>query len=78
MNWFRHSNIKQADTKKIINKILNDSNLKTNRGKKWCISTISRMIENPKYKGYYCAKKTEIVDYMTKKVKYLKKFLPKK
>jgi hypothetical protein len=24
------------------------------------------MISNPKYKGYYCGKKTEIVDYMTK------------
>lgn len=31
---------------------------------------ISRMIRNPKYKGYYCGKKSEIVDYMSKKVKY--------
>lgn len=31
------------------------------------------MIENPKYKGYYCGKKSEIVDYMTKKVRYRKK-----
>lgn len=53
-----------------ITKILNSENLKTCQGKKWCISTISRMIENPKYKGYYCAKKSEIVDYMTKKIKY--------
>ena len=28
------------------------------------------MIENPKYKGYYCARKSEIVDYMTKRIKY--------
>lgn len=56
-----------------IVKILNNKNLKTRNGKKWCISTISRMIENPKYKGYYCAKKSEITDYMTKKVKYFKK-----
>lgn len=53
-----------------IAKTLNSEGLKTCQGKKWCISTISRMIENPKYKGYYCAKKSEIVDYMTKKVKY--------
>ena len=31
------------------------------------------MIENPKYKGYYCARKSEIVDYMTKKIKYFEK-----
>lgn len=56
-----------------IAKTLNSENLKTSQGKKWCTSGISRMIENPKYKGYYCAKKSEIVDYMTKRVKYLKK-----
>lgn len=53
-----------------ISKILNSGGLRTCQNKKWCISTISRMIENPKYKGYYCARKSEIVDYMTKKVKY--------
>ncbi len=41
--------------------------------KKWYIATISRMIENPKYKGFYCGKKTEVIDYMTKKVKYINK-----
>ncbi|MBE6146922.1 MAG: recombinase family protein [Firmicutes bacterium] len=56
-----------------ITKLLNNESLKTSEGKIWSIPTISRMIENPKYKGYYCAKKTEIVDYMTKKIKYLKK-----
>ena len=56
-----------------ITKILNDKELRTCQGKKWCVSTISRMIENPKYKGYYCAKKSEIVDYMTKKIKYFTK-----
>ena len=53
-----------------IVKTLNSEGLKTSQGKKWCISTVSRMIENPKYKGYYCARKSEIVDYMTKKIKY--------
>lgn len=54
----------------MISKILNEEGLKTSQGNKWCISTLSRMIENPKYKGYYCGRKTEVVDYMTKKVKY--------
>ena len=29
------------------------------------------MIKNPKYKGYYCGKKTEVTDYINKKIKYL-------
>ena len=41
--------------------------------KKWYTSTLSRMIKNPKYKGYYCGKKTEVIDYMTKKIKYIPK-----
>lgn len=56
-----------------IAKILNSEGIKSCQNKKWCISTISRMIENPKYKGYYCARKSEIVDYMTKKIKYFEK-----
>ena len=32
-------------------KTLNGEELKTCQNKKWCVSTISRMIENPKYKG---------------------------
>lgn len=56
-----------------IAKMLNSSGLRTYQGNKWCVSTISRMIENPKYKGYYCGKKSEIIDYMTKKVKHFEK-----
>lgn len=56
-----------------IAKHLNSKNIKTIQGNYWSTSTISRMIENPKYKGFYCGKKTEIADYMTKKVKYLNK-----
>jgi len=48
---------------------LNYNNIKTNFGKKFSVSTLSRMLRNPKYKGYYCGKKTEIIDYITKKVK---------
>lgn len=53
-----------------ICKQLNRENHLTRENNKWCVSTISRMIENPKYKGYYCGKKSEIIDYMNKKVKY--------
>lgn len=64
--------VEELTLSKIV-KTLNSEGLKTCQGKKWCISTISRMIENPKYKGYYCARKSEIVDYMTKKIKYFEK-----
>lgn len=63
--------IKELSLSKIA-KLLNNSQLKTSRGCKWSVSTISRMISNPKYKGYYCGKKSEIIDYMTKKIKYFK------
>lgn len=56
-----------------IVKIFNNNEIKTRQNKKWCTSTLSRMLKNPKYKGYYCAKKAEIVDYMTKKVKVIPK-----
>lgn len=51
-----------------IAKIFNDEGIRTIQNKKWCIATLSRMLKNPKYKGYYCGKKSEIIDYMSKKV----------
>ena len=36
------------------------------KGKPLCYSTLRRMIENPKYKGFYCGKKTETIDFMTR------------
>ena len=56
-----------------IVKILNSEGIISRYGKKWATSTISRMIENPKYKGFYCGKKSEIEDYMTKKIRKLNK-----
>lgn len=56
-----------------ICKIFNKEKIKTNYGKKWTIQTLSRMIRNPKYKGYYCGKKTEVIDYISKKIKYIPK-----
>lgn len=54
-----------------ITKIFNEENIKTNNNNKWSTTTLSRMIRNPKYKGYYCGKKTEVTDYINKKIKYL-------
>ena len=52
-----------------ITKIFNKQQIPTNKNNKWTITTLSRMIKNPKYKGYYCAKKTEVIDYINKKIK---------
>ena len=64
--------IEEYSLSKIV-KTLNSEGLKTSFGRNFSISTVSRMIENPKYKGCYCGKKSEIVDYMTKKIKYFDK-----
>lgn len=56
-----------------ITNILNKKGILSPNKKSWCVSTIKRLIENPKYKGYYCGKKTSVVDYINKKVKYLDK-----
>lgn len=41
--------------------------------KKWNVTTLSRMIRNPKYKGFYCGGKSEVVDYMSKRVEKIDK-----
>lgn len=56
-----------------IAKLFNKEKIKTVNHKLWCASTLSRMIKNPKYKGYYCAKKSEVVDYMSKTIKRIDK-----
>lgn len=53
-----------------IEKLLKKYDIKTCLNKDFSVTTLMRMLKNPKYKGYYCAKKSEVVDYMTKKVKY--------
>lgn len=52
----------------IINR-LDQENIKNNNGNSFSMSTISRILENPKYKGYYCANKTQKVDYKLDTVK---------
>ena len=56
------------ELKKKVFEYLNANNIRTSFDKKFSVSTLSRMLRNPKYKGYYCGKKTEIIDYMTKKI----------
>lgn len=56
-----------------IAKILNKENITTREGNKWSATTISRIIKNPKYKGYYCGRKSETIDYIKKEIKYLPK-----
>ena len=69
---YRKYVIDKLSISKIV-KELNSKNIKTSMGNKFSISTVSRMIANPKYKGYYCGRKTTVINYMTKKVKYLDK-----
>lgn len=58
-----------------VNKIANDLNnlnIKCKCDGKWSATSISRIIRNPKYKGYYCGNKSEVSDYMSKKIYYHK------
>lgn len=57
----------------IIAKKFNEEKIKTALQKSWKVTTLARMIRNPKYKGYYCAHKSETINYIDKKVKV---FLP--
>lgn len=63
----------QNKTLRDIIKILNSKNIKTINNKNFSPSSISRLIKNPKYKGYYVGKKSEVIDYISKKVKQLPK-----
>lgn len=54
-----------------ISKILTHENIKTQNNRNFTASSLSRLIKNIKYKGYYCGKKTEVENYITKKIKYL-------
>ena len=56
-----------------IVKILALEKINTSRGKNFRSSTLSRMISNPKYKGFYCGGKSEVVDYMLGKVRMIPK-----
>ena len=44
-------------------------------GNAFNVLTIRHMLENPKYKGWYCGNKTQSLDYRTKKKAFLDEFL---
>lgn len=56
--------------KKSLSKIAKILNEESEKSRIWSATSVARLIENPKYKGFYCGRKTEVVDFMTKKVKY--------
>ena len=43
------------------------------KGKPYCQTTLAKMLSNPRYKGYYTAKLSEVEDYKTHKKKKLPK-----
>lgn len=78
-------NVKEAEMVKLIfetyatgnyglrdlEKILWDKGYRSRAGKLIHHNTIGGIIQNPKYKGYYCGNKVKITDYRTKQQKYL-------
>ena len=56
---------------KQIETIFWDKGYRNMNGKKIAHSTMSGMIANPKYKGYYVGNKVKVVDMFTKKQKFL-------
>ena len=56
---------------KQIENIFWEQGYRNYRGNKISHTTMSSMISNPKYKGYYVGNKVKIVDMFTKKQKYL-------
>ncbi len=58
---------------KQIEKIFWNKGYRNLNGNKIAHSTMSNMISNPKYKGYYCGNKVKVIDMFTKKQKFLPK-----
>ena len=56
---------------KQIEKIFWDKGCRNHNGNKIAHTTMSNMISNPKYKGYYVGNKVKVVDMFTKKQKFL-------
>jgi len=65
---------KYANTNDGLSKISKDLYLlgyKSKTGKRIDPTILTRIIKNPKYKGYYCGNKSKIIDYRNKKKKSL-------
>ncbi len=56
-----------------IERILYDKGYKGRNGTRIHHNTVSGIIQNPKYKGYYCGNKVKIVDYRTREQRFLPK-----
>lgn len=56
-------------TSKLGFKLFDEYGIKSKTGKPIAGEVITRMLRNPKYKGYFCAHKETTVDYRTKKRK---------
>lgn len=57
-------------TRKISQKLL-EMGYTSREGNAFNVLTIRHMLENPKYKGWYCGNKTQNLDYRTKKKAFL-------
>lgn len=56
---------------KYIEDLLWEKGYRNRNGKRINHNTIGGIIQNPKYKGYYCGNKVKIIDYRTKTQKFL-------
>ena len=54
-----------------ISQRLQEMGYTSRRGNAFTQATIRHMLENPKYKGWYCGNKTQSLDYRTKKKAFL-------
>ncbi len=57
-----------------VSRYLFDLGYKSKTGKRINTTILTRIIENSKYKGYYCGHKTKVLDYRTKKKKRLNEY----
>ena len=56
-----------------VSRYLYSLGYKSKTGKRIDTTILTRIIENPKYKGYYCGHKSKVLDYRTKQKKRLNK-----
>lgn len=62
-NLFLNKTHNYSEISRIINKLYNQ---------KFTSTSIKRILTNPKYKGYYCGRKSEVINYKNSKRKYYK------
>ena len=54
-----------------ISRVLLERGITSSKGNAFNTRTMTNMLNNPKYKGYYCGNKTSSIDYRTKKSIFL-------